>query len=180
LTLSAPDQVLNLAGTVNGSAAAGYLGGSFSVDIGGAVNLDDLATELASSGVNDAITVQSKAGNLTLSAGNTLTAHVVSLTADGGAGGQDTTDGNVNILGTINASGNAGGEIDLYGKSGVDLEGSLIATGSSPTQRGGTVNIGTVGNANTDPATGATEVNSQYGYEEVSAANSGMITLGNA
>src|SRR6201999_3077488 len=154
LTLSAPDQVVNLAGTIKGGAATGYLGGSFSIDTGGAVDLDNLATELVSSGVDDAITVQSKAGNLTLSAGNTLTAHLVSLTADGGPGGEDTTDGNVIINGTIDASGLAGGEIDLYGKSGVDLEGSLIATGASATQRGGTGKIGTVGNANTDTGNG--------------------------
>src|SRR5262249_44436649 len=114
----------------------------------------------------------------TLSAGNTLTAHTVSLTADGGAGGQDTTEGNVNIDGTIDAAGVAGGEIDLYGKSGVDLEGSLIATGSSATQRGGTVNIGTAGNANADPVTGIVQVDPTYGYELVSAANSGAIKLG--
>jgi len=38
-----------------------------------------------------------------LSTGNTLTAHTVLLVADGGAGGQDPTGGNVNIYGAINA-----------------------------------------------------------------------------
>ncbi len=99
--------------------------------------------KLAASGVNDAITVQSGAGNLSLAAGNTLTAHLVSLTADGGAGGQDPNNGNVVINGVIDAVGIAGGEIDLYGKHGVDIEGALIAVGLSPTERGGTVNIGT-------------------------------------
>jgi filamentous hemagglutinin family protein len=182
LSLSAPDQTVNLAGTINGNAASGFLGGSFSLNTGGAVDLDSLASELASGGVNDAITVQTHAGNLTLSAGNTLTAHVVSLTADGGAGGQDPNNGNVQIDGTINAAGNAGGEIDLYGKSGVDLEGSLIATGSSATEQGGTVNIGTsaVFDPNAiDPATGvANPYNATYGYENVYAQNSGAIVLG--
>ncbi|SIO09655.1 filamentous haemagglutinin family protein [Paraburkholderia phenazinium] len=173
LTLSAPDQTVNLAGTIKGNAASGYLGGSFSLNTGGAVDLDNLSNELASSGVNDAITVQTNAGNLTLSAGNTLTAHVVSLTADGGAGGQDPNNGNVQILGTIDASGNAGGIIDLYGKSGVNLQGSLIATGSSATEQGGTVNIGTTGNGST------TSLNSNYGYENVLPADSGVITVGN-
>ncbi|GGF32203.1 hypothetical protein GCM10011611_42980 [Aliidongia dinghuensis] len=176
LTLSAPVQSVQLNGTLKGGAAAGFLGGSFSLDTGGAIDLDNLTATLASSGVDDAITVHTRAGNLTLSAGNTLTAHAVSLTADGGAGGQDPTNGNVNILGTINAAGTAGGEIDLYGKSGVDLEGSLIATGSSATKRGGTVNIGTVGNP--DTVGGVVQLDPTYGYELVSAANSGAITLG--
>jgi filamentous hemagglutinin family protein len=172
LSLSAPDEAVQLAGTIKGGAAAGFIGGSFSLNTGGAVDLDNLATELASSGVNDAISVQTNAGNLTLSAGNTLTAQFVSLTADGGAGAQDPNNGNVQILGTINANGNAGGEIDLYGKSGVDLEGTLSATGSSATQRGGTVNIGTTAIGNT------TDLNSTYGYENISATQSGLITLG--
>jgi hypothetical protein len=175
LTLSAPVQAVQLAGTVKGNAAAGFLGGSFSLNTGGAVDLDNLSAELASSGVNDAITVQTNAGNLSLSAGNTLTAHTVSLTADGGAGGQDPNNGNVQILGTINAAGVDGGEIDLYGKSGVDLEGSLIATGSSATQRGGTVNIGT--SAVFDPNE-ANPYNPTYGYENIGSQNSGAIVLG--
>ncbi|MGH8780555.1 filamentous haemagglutinin family protein [Paraburkholderia sp.] len=176
VTLSAPVQTVQLGGTLKGAAATGYMGGSFSLETGGSVNLDGLANTLAASGVNDAISVWTKSGNLTLSAGNTLTAHVVQLTADG-TGVPTTTSGNVQVLGTINAAGNAGGEIDLYGHSGVDVEGSLIATGSSPTQRGGTVNLGTTGTP--DTVGGVVQLNPTYGYEDVSAANSGTITLGN-
>ncbi|MEI9915411.1 MAG: filamentous hemagglutinin family protein [Methylovirgula sp.] len=176
LTLSAPDQVVNLNGTILGSAAAGYQGGSFSLNTGGSVDLDNLASELAASGVTQSISVQTNAGNLILSPGNSLTAHVVSLTADGGSGGEDASDGNIVIDGTINASGNAGGIIDLYGKSGVDLEGSLIATASGATEQGGTIEIGTVGVAN--KVNGVVQIDPNYGYEEVSSANSGTITLG--
>ncbi|WP_260858423.1 filamentous haemagglutinin family protein [Paraburkholderia sp. BCC1885] len=194
LTLSAPDQVVNLAGTIKGNAAAGFTGGSFSLNTGGAVDLDNLATELASSGVNNQIVVQTGAGNLTLSGGNTLTANTVSLTANGGAGNaSDTANGNVNINGTINANGVAtarggseGGTIDLYGKSGVDVEGTLLAEGSDayiagatgPTinpnsaELGGMINIGTSGTPT------ANSYNTQYGYENVTWANSGAITLG--
>ncbi|HEY3598581.1 MAG TPA: filamentous hemagglutinin family protein, partial [Paraburkholderia sp.] len=176
VSLSAPDQVVNLNGALKGGAAAGFLGGSFALDTGGAVDLDSLAATLAASGVNDAIAVETNAGNLILSAGNTITAHMVSLTADGGAGGQNTAEGNVNILGEIDASGLSGGEIDLFGKSGVDVEGSLVATGSSTTQRGGTVNIGT--RANPDTLNGVVQLDSTYGFESVSTTNSGMIRLG--
>ncbi|WP_233839096.1 filamentous haemagglutinin family protein [Paraburkholderia sp. ZP32-5] len=176
VALSAPEQIVNLNGTLKGNSALGGQGGSFSLDTGGAVDLDSLATTLASSGVNNTITVETHAGNLTLSADNTITARGVSLTADGGAGGQDPNNGNVSILGKIDASGVAGGEIDLYGRSGVDIEGSLIATGSSATQRGGAVNVGT--RANPDTVNGVVQLDPTYGYESVSAANSGVITLG--
>uniref|UniRef100_UPI00158931F9 filamentous haemagglutinin family protein n=1 Tax=Burkholderia anthina TaxID=179879 RepID=UPI00158931F9 len=182
LTLSAPQQVVNLNGTLKGGAANGYAGGSLSLDTAGAVDLDGLAKTLASSGVNSAITVHTKTGNLTLSAGNALTARAVSLTADGGAGNaSDTANGNVNVLGTIDASGNAGGEIDLYGRSGVDVEGTLLARGSDPTQRGGKVNIGT--SAVFDPtivdANGhSIATNATYGYENIDPANAGRIVLG--
>ncbi|WP_236655085.1 filamentous haemagglutinin family protein [Burkholderia pyrrocinia] len=182
LALSAPQQVVNLNGTIKGGAASGYAGGSFSLNTGGAADLDALSKTLASSGVNQAITVHTKTGNLTLSPGNTLTAHSVLLTADGGLGSAaDTANGNVNVLGTIDASGKAGGEIDLYGRNGVDIEGSLLARGSDPNQRGGKVNIGTT--ALFDPtivdANGnSTAYNATYGYENILRANSGAITLG--
>ncbi|WP_240648036.1 filamentous haemagglutinin family protein [Pararobbsia silviterrae] len=191
LSLSATSGTVTLAGTINGRAASGFLGGSFSLDTGGAVDLDSLASELAAGGVNNAITVQTGTGNLMLSAGNTLTGRSVTLTANGGAGSAaDTANGNVIIDGTINANGVAtaaggeeGGTINLYGTSGVDLEGTLLAEGSdaylsngavnaSSTELGGTVNIGTSGTATVG------SYNAQYGYENVALANSGQIKLG--
>lgn len=176
LTLSAPQQLVNLNGALKGSAASGYAGGSLSLDTGGAADLDALAKTLASSGVNSAIAIRTKAGNLTLSPGNTLAAHTVSLTADGGAGNAaDTANGHVNVFGTIDASGKAGGEIDLYGRNGVDIEGTLLARGSDPNQRGGKVDIGT--SAVFDP-TIANPYNTTYGYENIARTNAGAITLG--
>ncbi|MBN3824098.1 filamentous hemagglutinin N-terminal domain-containing protein [Burkholderia sp. Ac-20384] len=182
LALSAPQQVVNLNGTIKGGAASGYAGGSFSLNTGGAADLDALSKTLASSGVNQAIEIHTKTGNLTLSQGNTLTANSVLLTADGGAGNAaDIANGNINVLGTIDASGKAGGEIDLYGRNGVDVEGSLLARGSDPNQRGGKINIGTT--AVFDPtivdANGnSIAYNATYGYENILRANAGAITLG--
>ncbi|NTX29642.1 filamentous hemagglutinin family protein [Burkholderia pyrrocinia] len=182
LALSAPQQGVNLNGTIKGGAASGYAGGSFSLNTGGAADLDALSKTLASSGVNEAIAIHTKTGNLTLSQGNRLTAHSVLLTADGGSGSAaDTANGNVNVLGTIDASGKAGGEIDLYGRNGVDIEGSLLARGSDPNQRGGKVNIGTT--ALFDPtivdANGNSNAyNATYGYENILRGNSGAIMLG--
>jgi hypothetical protein len=187
LKLSAPVQTVNLAGTIKGGAAQGYLGGSFDLTTGGSVDLDNLAQVLASSGVTSNISVATKAGNLVLSTGNSIVARQVSLTADGGPGGQDPDNGHVIIQGTINASGQVGGEIDLYGKSGVDVEGSLIARACvagaacddtvnpasiNPNQRGGTVNIGTSAMPN------VSDFNATYGYENIAAINGGTIVLG--
>ncbi|MGZ2747138.1 filamentous haemagglutinin family protein [Burkholderia stagnalis] len=176
LTLAAPKQGVNLNGVLKGGAANGYAGGSLSLDTAGAADLDALAKTLASSGVNQSITVHTKTGNLTLSPGNALTAHAVSLTADGGAGNaSDTVNGNVNVLGTIDASGAAGGQISLYGRSGVDVEGTLLAKATDPSQRGGKVMIGT--SATFDSGV-ANPYNATYGYENVSAAQSGRIRVG--
>lgn len=167
---------MNLNGVLKGGAANGYAGGSLSLDTAGAADLDALAKTLASSGVNQSITVHTKTGNLTLSPGNALTAHAVSLTADGGAGNaSDTVNGNVNVLGTIDASGAAGGQISLYGRSGVDVEGTLLAKATDPSQRGGKVMIGT--SATFDSGV-ANPYNATYGYENVSAAQSGRIRVG--
>ncbi len=177
LTLSAPDQVVNLNGTILGSAAAGNQGGSFALNTGGSVDLDNLASELAQSGVTQSITVETNQGNLILSANNTLTALNVSLTADGGSGDlTNTSTGNVNIFGTINAAGLAGGSVDLYGKNNVDIEGSLIAVGVGPTEQGGTVTIGTAATFNPTNPSDPANYNSTYGYENM--ATSGGITLG--
>ncbi|OMG71673.1 filamentous haemagglutinin family protein [Burkholderia ubonensis] len=176
LTLSAPQQVVNLNGTIKGGAASGYAGGSLSLDTGGAADLDALSKTLASSGVNQAIAIHTRAGNLALSAGNTLTAHAVSLTADGGAGNAtDTANGNVNVLGTIDASGKAGGAIALYGRSGVDVEGTLLARGSNPNQRGGRVDIGTSGVF--DPNS-PNPYDTTYGYEHIDPSRAGLIRVG--
>ncbi|MEI9916064.1 MAG: hypothetical protein WDN29_09860 [Methylovirgula sp.] len=50
IILSAPQGNVNLAGTLQGGAASGYPGGSFTLNTGGAIDLDALAATLASSG----------------------------------------------------------------------------------------------------------------------------------
>lgn len=171
VALGAPHGVVNLLGTLRGGAnAAAYNGGSFTLDIGGAADLDALAVTLASSGVNQTIAVHTRAGNLNLAAGNTLKARNVSLVADGGAL-PTATDGNVNINGTIDVSGPAAGGIDLYGKSGVDIEGNLRASSSTYAQRGGSITIGTSGVSDGT-------LNATYGYQNVRPGSSGRIQLG--
>jgi hypothetical protein len=173
LSISATSGNVQLDGTLQGQAANGK-GGSFSLDSGGGADLDTLTAALTSGGVDQQVRVHTRSGNLTLSQDGTLRAASVQLIADGGSGGYggygDTTDGNVNVFGTIDASGTAGGSIVLYGRSGVDVEGRLLATASDASQRGGSVTLGTSGTGS-----GA---ESALGYESISAAQSGRILIG--
>ena len=140
------------ANTLFGATAPGYAGSSFSLDSSGAVALDPLAQVLTAAGVTGAIGVRSGQGDLVLN--RTLTANTVELVANGGL---------VAVNGAINASGTTGGTIALYGVKGVDVEGSLVATGSDPNRLGGVVQIATSG---TPDGT----YNGTYGYENVTSA----------
>jgi filamentous hemagglutinin family protein len=169
LTISA-NNLATLDGTFEGGAASGYLGGYFTLSSGGAQDLDQLAQLIHSAGANGGIDIISGAGNLVLSAGQSLVAQDVYLTANGGSGAVNSNAGVVDIEGTVNVSGNAAGEIGLYGRNGVTVDGSLLATSSVPGQFGGIVEIGTVGTPN--------GVNATYGYENVQPGSSGSIVFG--
>jgi filamentous hemagglutinin family protein len=172
LRLLAPQGAIALDGTLKGAAPKGQ-GGRIELDSGAALNLDTLAQRLAGSGIDRSVAVRSRSGDLQLSAGHTLRAHEVSLTADGGADAllRDAANGNVRILGDIDASGSAGGRIELYGRHGVELQGRLLANGSDAGKRGGTVRIGTSGRSDGS-------LNEQYGYQNVAADAAGVIRIG--
>jgi filamentous hemagglutinin family protein len=169
LSLRALDQTGAFTGTgvLRGSAADGFAGGRYSLDVGGAVALDDIAAALVAGGVDDRISIHSRAGNLELSAGNSLVARDIRLTADATAIGTD--NGHIAIAGTLDASGDKGGRIALNGFSGVEVSGSLLATGASATERGGAVWIatGSVGSG----------LNAAFQYQNVTAGNAGSIGI---
>ncbi|WP_284319242.1 filamentous haemagglutinin family protein [Dyella acidisoli] len=170
LTIAA-NNLATLEGSFEGGAVSGYKGGYFSVSSGGALNLDQLASVTRNAGTTGGIFITSGAGNLLLSAGQSLVAQDVYLTADGGSAAVNGNAGVVDIEGTVNVSGNAAGEIQLYGRNGVTINGSLLATSSMPGQFGGIVNIGTVG-------TPDGSLNSTYGYENVQPGSAGSIVFG--
>nr|WP_279237602.1 filamentous haemagglutinin family protein [Dyella sedimenti] len=166
LTVQAGTQA-TFGGALSGGATSGYRPGYFTLGSGDAVDLDGLVDIAANAGATGLFQVSTSAGNLELSAGHTLTAQRVYLSANG----VGTDDGQVLIDGTVNAGGQSGSSIALFGNNGVDIEGSLIATSSIPAQRGGTVTLGTGGT----PGTGT---NATYGYEDVSSDASGYIHVG--
>jgi filamentous hemagglutinin family protein len=170
LLIQAANQA-TLGGNFEGQGYGGYRGGYFTLNSGGAQDLDQLAQLTANAGTTGGISITTGAGNLLLSSGQTLVAQDVYLAANGGAGAVSSAAGVVQIDGTVNASGNAAGEIQLYGRNGVDVNGSLLAVSSVPEQRGGIVSIGTSG---TPDGT----LNSTYGYENVQAGSAGVIQFG--
>ncbi|WP_229743360.1 filamentous haemagglutinin family protein [Aliidongia dinghuensis] len=157
-----------LAGQANG---ASYRGGILQLTSGGAVDLNRIVDLASAGGMTGAIVVTSGQGNLVLSADRTLKARNVYLTANGGDGHPDPNNGNLVIDGVIDISGQAAGMVTLYGRSGVDIEGKVLATSSIPEQMGGIVTIGTSG------APDGT-INAAYGYENFQPGGSGSITLG--
>lgn len=102
-----------LNGIVKGAAVPGVDGnnqtqGSFSFDAGqlvSAAQFDQLATTLTLSGFNALQTYRVRNGDINLDAGKTISARQANLSAD---------NGNLNISGTIDASGPGGGAIALY------------------------------------------------------------------
>ncbi|APG06044.1 hypothetical protein BJI69_20500 [Luteibacter rhizovicinus DSM 16549] len=160
--LAADRGVATLSGQLLGKAADGYLGGVLSVDTLGAFDLSDLSGRAGAGGFDGSVTVHTRQGDLGLAAGDTLHSHLVHLTADGG---------DVNIAGTVDASGSFGGTIDIFGAKGVDIDGRLDTSASSAGHHGGDITLGTSGVADG-------QLNATYGYEEIQAADAGHIRLG--
>lgn len=150
------------AGQLAGHAAQGYLGGVLAIDTYGAFDLGDLSARAASGGFDGSVDVHTRQGDLALAAGDTLHAHLVHLTADGG---------DVSIAGSIDASGTFGGTIGLFGARGVDVDGRLDTSASSAGHHGGDITLGTSG-------VGDGTLDATYGYENVQADGAGHIRLG--
>jgi filamentous hemagglutinin family protein len=159
VSIDAAAGTVTLAGALAGGSSDGT-GGSFSLRQQGAFDLDALAGVLAGAGFHDSVAVETATGDLDLS--GTLVAASVALTADGGAV-------TIGSAGEIDASGDRGGEIRLFGTAGVDIQGRLLAKGTNPARAGGDVEIGTAGTFD-----GTYDAN--WGYEQVATA--GPVTIG--
>lgn len=111
LALRAANGLVTLSGTINGAAPDG--GGAFALDTGGSFDLDAFAA--VPQGFTGAIDIRTGAGDLILSQGRQLTASSLLLASEAGA---------VTIGGTIDTSGVSGGDVSLYGRTGVTLTGT--------------------------------------------------------
>lgn len=150
-----------LTGRLLGAGGPG-LGGRFKLDTNGAADLTALADILLAGGLTGAIDIHTRTGNLELAAGHTLKANAISLTADDPTWVPIFAEkqlGQVVIAGTLDAdgysgktadgTGQAGGQIGLFGRNAVVLKSTaqLLARTSHSDERGGDVMIGTAWSA---------------------------------
>lgn len=150
-----------LAGRLLGTGGPG-LGGRFKLDTNGAADLTALADILLAGGLTGAIDIHTRTGNLELAAGHTLKANAISLTADDPTWvpifaekqlGQVVIAGALDADGysgkTADGTGQAGGQIGLFGRNAVVLKSTaqLLARTSHSDERGGDVMIGTAWSA---------------------------------
>ncbi|BBF93154.1 filamentous haemagglutinin family protein [Blastochloris tepida] len=145
----------DLQGALLGGGGNG-LGGSFKLDTGGAVELDPLADRLLAGGITGMIDIHTREGDLTLSQGHTLKANIVVLTADDASWGTSAAEqaGRITIAGLIDArgyggttadgTGEAGGQVALWGANAVVLtaSGRIDASTTHTDERGGDVTLG--------------------------------------
>ncbi len=142
LSLSAAQGTVSFGGTIEGKGDNG--GGSLTVETQGAFDLAGTGAAANAAGFTGGLDFITHSGDLVLNAGQTLKAANVQLTADGGQ---------VNVAGTIDTSGVNGGDVGLYGHTGVTLASTAIidATASgygvndSRQARGGNVTLGVDG-----------------------------------
>jgi filamentous hemagglutinin family protein len=153
---------LLLGRSFDGHAAQGYRGGYFTIGTGTALDLNAVAGLITASGSTGLVDISSGQGDLALSAGQTLTAQKVYLYANGGT---------ARIDGNVDASSPAGSRIEVWGRKGVDINGTLDAHVTTPEQRGGDVVLGTTG-------TSDGTVDPTYGYEAVQRADAGYVHIG--
>jgi filamentous hemagglutinin family protein len=146
VTIKAAQGSATLLGSIKANGAPG-LGGSFTLDTKGAADLDLLANLLLAAGASGTVDIHTHTGNLELLQGHSLIANNITLTADHPAG-QVTIAGYVDARGyggtSADGSGQAGGQVKLYGAKGVTLTstGVIDASTSHADERGGDVTIG--------------------------------------
>lgn len=176
--VTAPNGNATFAGLMFGGGGSG-LGGTFNLNIKGAVDLGHvdpvtgiyqpgLADQLSFGQFTGSINIETQTGNIVLAQGHTLKANSITLTADDPTWDKnnpawDPTNpnqlGQVQIYGTLDASGysgttldgsgEAGGQVALYGANAVVLgsTGVINASTTHADQRGGDVTIGIGWNA---------------------------------
>src|SRR5262249_3663098 len=125
VSASAPVGTLQFQGTLLGSATAGNSGGTFQADANSLANLPVLIANVASGGFTGAQSYHASTGDITVGAGDTITAKQVTLVADTGS---------ITLNGTINASGASGGRVDLDAGDLLSLGAGSRILASGPSQ----------------------------------------------
>jgi filamentous hemagglutinin len=141
VTVSAVKGAASVAGNFKGVAASGNVQGSFVLDVGslsGTGNpLTTLNDLLTAGGFAESRDMRVRSGDLVVE-GNTVNAHTFHLAADNGS---------IDVAGSIDASGTAGGDILLAASNDVTLESSALldAHATDSGNAGGKVALETTG-----------------------------------
>jgi filamentous hemagglutinin len=153
----------SVAAQVDGTAGTGNSSGSFTLQAGSLQNFAALNDSLESSGFHQLRSIEVASGDLDLSAGASITAQNVALTADSGA---------IAIAGTIDASSTSGGgsiSVAAHGALTLNSTAGLVANGLGAGSQGGQIELASVaGNIQFDPASH---------IAAAGAGNSGMLLV---
>jgi filamentous hemagglutinin len=125
ITLSAPQNGVTLNGTVRGA--------QISVDTNAITNFSALAGTIAAGGFGNQVNLRARNGNITIGSTDTVNTSSFILTAD---------QGNIDIFGTINASGqDKGGTVEISSAGDLTLQasGRILARGNGGAATGGSV-----------------------------------------
>ncbi|MBW8372218.1 MAG: filamentous hemagglutinin family protein [Thiobacillus sp.] len=126
------------ADSIQGTADYSEQSASFALDVSkldaDKMDFSTLNARLDTGGFKRAQDVRVRTGDVSIAAGETVTAHDYTLAADSGA---------ITVEGMVDASGNQGGKIGLYASNGLTLktDGKLDARASGAGERGGKVEL---------------------------------------
>jgi filamentous hemagglutinin family protein len=125
-------------GTLQGQAAKSEKTASLNLDVASLDNFSDVNNALESGRFNESRDIRVRSGDVTIAAGDTVTAHTFTLGVDGG---------NATVAGRINADGNKGGDVAIYANGLVILAGTaqITARGQEANQSSGDLQTGSGG-----------------------------------
>ena len=118
--LYAPAEGVVLDGTLTGEAQGGK-GGSFALDTNQVNDFSALNTKLQNDDFNEEINIRIRSGDVVIAENDTVLARQFKLTVD--KTGAD--DGDIDLLGTIDTSGDEGGTVELYAGNNLNLDGTI-------------------------------------------------------
>jgi len=143
ITLYAPMANIVLHGTIDGRANHGS-GGTLQLDAGNINDFSGVIARAASGGFDESLDFRVRNGNVTIAETDTIRARHVEITADDveNTGGDN---GNLNILGTIDAAGKEGGSVELAAANSLRVYqgASIVASATDADKNGGNVFLST-------------------------------------
>lgn len=125
-------------GTLQGQAATGEKTASLKLDVGSLDNFSAVNQALESGHFNESRDIRVRNGDVTIAAGDTVTAHALTIGVD---------NGNATVAGRINADGHKGGEVAIYANGLVTLANTaqITARGQQANQSRGDLQTGAGG-----------------------------------